>query len=215
MTSILSYIVPQKIAEFSTKYNRYIRVNDEYGERKLLVNGSVQSGRYIRSLWKGAFRAFGISNKKQWKNILVLGVGGGTVIKLLHDQFPYARITAVDIDPVIIDIAKKYFLTGDKSYIHFAVFDAEKYIQQSTSKFDCIIIDICVGNAIPGFVKSTAFISRCKQHLASQGALCINYFRDREYKEKSNEVYQTLRSVFPTVSDFRIAYNRFFNATIV
>jgi len=215
VSNILSYIVPQKLAEFSTMYNKYIRINDEYGKRKLLVNGSVQSGRYIRSLWKGAFKAFGISNKKKWKNILVLGVGGGTVIELLHDQFPDARITAVDIDPVIIDIAKKYFLTGDISYIHFIAADAEKYVQQHTAKFDCIIIDICVGNAIPEFVKTTAFIIRCKQHLASQGALCINYFRDREYGEKSNELYVVLRSVFPTVSDFRKAFNRFFFASIV
>jgi len=211
----LSYLFPQKLAEFSTKHNQYIRVNDEFGQRKLLVNGSVQSGIYIRSLWKGAFKAFGISKNRQCNNILVLGVGGGTVIELLHSQFPKARITGVDIDPAIIDITKKYFLTGNIAYLEFITADAKKYVQQSKLKYDCIIIDIFIGNAIPEFVKTTSFITLCKQRLSSNGAICINYLQDREYKEKSDELNKALCSMFRAVQDFHIANNRFFFASIV
>jgi spermidine synthase len=215
VSSVLSYLVPQKLAEFSTKYNKHIRVNDEYGKKKLLVNGSVQSGQYIRSLWTAAFSKFGITKKTAWKNILVLGVGGGTVIELLHERFPNAHITAVDIDPVIIDIAKKYFLTGDIGYIEFVTADARKFIRDTRSIYDCIIIDIFIGNAIPEFVKTKAFLASCKTHVSPNGAVCINYLQEREYGEKSNEVYQTLRSMFGHVTDFRKAFNRFFNASIV
>lgn len=183
--------------------------------RKLLVNGSVQSGRYIQSLWKKAFKAFGISKRLKWNNILVLGVGGGTVIELLHGQFPNARITGVDIDPVIIDIAKKYFLTGDIAYIHFVAADAKKFVEQTKSTYDCIIIDIFIGNAVPEFVKTPSFMTNCKQLLSPNGAVCINYLQDREYGEKSEEFNKVLRSLFSTVHDFRIANNRFFFASIV
>jgi len=189
-------------------------VNDEYGMRKLLVNGSVQSGRYIQSLWKEAFRAFGISSL-EWQKVLVLGVGGGTVMELLHGQFPKAHITGVDIDPVIIDIAKKYFLTGNLGYVDFAVADAKEYVVKNTSKFDCLIIDIFIGNAVPEFVKTMSFITSCKQRLSQNGVVCINYLQDREYKEKSKEFHQVLRSMFPKVCDFRKANNRFFFASIV
>ncbi len=215
MSRVLSYLIPQKLAEFSTKYNRYIRVNDEYGEKKLLVNGSQQSGKYIRKLWKGACKKFGILENRNWKKILVLGVGGGTVIELLHGQFPNVRITGVDIDSTIIDIAKKYFLSGDIAYIYFSVADAKKFIRENNLKYDCIIIDIFIGNAVPDFVKTKAFLSDCKQKLSKKGALCINYLQDREYKEKSEEFHQVLRSLFPTVHDFCIANNRFFFASIV
>ena len=195
-------------------YNKYIRINDEYGEKKLLLNGSIQSGRYIRNLWDGAFKKFDI-DKLSWKNILVLGVGGGTVIELLHAQFPDAYITGVDIDPVIIDIAKTYFLTGNLSYVQFVAVDAKKYMKESAGKYDYIIIDIFVGNIVPDFVKSKSFISCCKQRLSPNGAMCINYLQDRQYKEKSNEFEQTLRNLFSHVSDFRKANNRFFFAQIV
>ncbi|EKD67706.1 MAG: hypothetical protein ACD_48C00256G0003 [uncultured bacterium] len=214
MSSILSYLIPQKLAEFSTIYNKHIRVNDECGAKKLLVNGSIQSGKYIRKLWRGAFKKFDVACLN-WKTILVLGVGGGTVIELLHNQFPQGQITAVDIDSMIIDIAKKYFLQGDISYIHFVTGDAIKYVQENNLKYDCIIIDIFVGNAVPDFVKTKTFLSDCKKKLTKKGSLCINYLQDREYKEKSEEFDQVLRSLFSHVSDFRIANNRFFNATIV
>ncbi len=215
MSHWLSYLFPRKLAEFSTKYNKYIRVNDEFGQRKLLVNGSVQSGRYIRSLWKHAFKAFGIFNRLKWNNVLVLGMGGGTVIELLHSQFPNALITGVDIDPVIIDIAKKYFLTGDRTYLQLVTADARTYVQKSTPAFDCIIIDIFIGNAIPQFVKTNSFITYCKQRLSPGGAICINYLQDREYREKSDELNKALCSMFRAVQDFRIANNRFFFASIV
>lgn len=183
--------------------------------RKLLVNGSVQSGRYIQSLWKKAFHVFGVSGSLKWNNILVLGVGGGTVIELLHNQFPNARITGVDIDPVIIDIAKKYFLTGDIAYIHFISADAKKFVEQAKSPYDCIVIDISIGNAVPDFVKTKSFINTCKEHLSPKGAVCINYLQDREYGKKSEEFNTVLRSIFSDVHDFRIANNRFFFASIV
>ena len=215
MSSFLSYLLPQKLAEFSTKYNKHIRVNDEFGQRKLLVNGSVQSGRYVRSLWKRAFKVFGIPKNKQWNIILVLGVGGGTVIELLHSQFPNALITGVDIDRLIIDIAKKYFLHGDTPYLHLVTADAKKYMQKSSSTYDCIVIDIFTGNAIPQFVKTNSFITYCKQRLSPKGVICINYLQDREYGEKSDELNKALCSMFRAVQDFRIANNRFFFASIV
>lgn len=213
--NILSYLIPQKIAEFSTKYNNDIRVNDEYGAKKLLVNGSVQSGRYIRKLWQGAFKQFGIVEERNWKKILVLGVGGGTVIELLHGQFPIAAVTAVDIDPVIINIAKKYFLTGDISYIDFIAADAKEYVKKNARKYDCVVIDLFVGNTVPEFVKSISFIKECKKCLSNNGILCMNYLQDREYGKKSEELDKMLRNIFPNISDFRMKNNRFFFAHIV
>jgi len=190
-------------------------VNDEYGMRKLLVNGSVQSGRYIQSLWKGAIKKFGISKDLAWKNILVFGVGGGTVIDILHEKFPNARITAVDIDPMIIDIAKKYFLTRDCSYIRFVSADAKAYVTKTEKQYDCIVIDIFIGNAVPDFVKTKEFIGNCRKGLSPNGVLLVNYLQDREYGEKSKEFNRTLQSIFSRVLDYRRANNRFFNASIV
>src|SRR3990167_4267490 len=95
-----SYIFPQTILRTSSKYNSHIRINEERGKLKLLVNGSRESGEYIEKLWKEAFAAFGLGsglNAPQGlpPSILVLGVAGGTVIHLLHHMYPIATITGV------------------------------------------------------------------------------------------------------------------------
>jgi len=41
--------------------------------------------------------------------VLVLGLGGGGLCLFLHRMFPNISITAVDIDPAIVDVAKKHF----------------------------------------------------------------------------------------------------------
>src|SRR3989344_2102034 len=109
-----SYIFPQTILRTSSKYNDDIRVNEERGKLKLLVNGSRESGEYIEKLWKEAFAAFGFGGLGSvTPSILVLGVAGGTVIHLLRRMFPAAAITGVDIDDVMLDIGRTYFGLGE------------------------------------------------------------------------------------------------------
>src|SRR3989344_462699 len=99
---------PVLLFKTSSRFNPDIRVVREWGGMKLLVNGSRQSGPNIRKLWERAFRAFRLDAVGTIKSILVLGIGGGTVIELLSARFPTAAITAVDVDQTIIDIAKDY-----------------------------------------------------------------------------------------------------------
>src|SRR3990170_5760994 len=135
--SFVSYIIPQTIARFSTKYNEDIRVVEESGKPKLLVDGSRQSGGYVEWLWKKAFAAFKLGSGLKGPQgliptILVLGVGGGTVIHLLHKRYPDAHITAVDIDPKMIEIGKRFFALGTIPNLSLVVADAEKFIKKKT-----------------------------------------------------------------------------------
>lgn len=194
-------------------YNRYIRVNDEYGQRKLLVNGSPQSGRYVRSLWKHAFKAFDISKSRQWNNILVLGVGGGTVIHMLRYLFPDAGIIGIDIDSVMIDIGKRYFGLGNIPRVKILHADAKQFVFHEVRKrstYDLICIDLFSGRIIPDFVEKREFLIQVKKLLAPRGILLINYLREREYGEKSNTLEELLRTIFSDILDTKLFNNRFF-----
>ena len=41
--------------------------------------------------------------------ILIVGLGGGCLTNYISRQYPDSKITSVDIDPEMIDVAKKYF----------------------------------------------------------------------------------------------------------
>ena len=207
-----SYLFPQTILITSSPYNRHIRVNQEWGRMKLLVNGSPQSGAYIGKLWKSAFHHFSIGSYKL-SSALVLGVGGGTVMTLLSSSFPGIKQTCVDIDKVILDIAKKYFFIHSIQNSKLIQADAKTYVKQLVGRkkmYDSIIIDLSIGGRIPTFIERKEFIQLINSLLSPKGFVCLNYLQEKEYEMKSDILFATLLSEFPIVSDYRIAHNRFF-----
>ncbi len=218
MKRLLSYLIPQKIAEFKTPFNSYIRINDEGSARKLLVNGSPQSGNYIDVLWSAAFGAFDIASRMNVKNILVLGTAGGTVIHKVHNLFPHARITGVEIDPVMIDIGKKYFDLGTIKELRFVHADAKEFVTSEVKKkhvYDLIIADMSFGRVIPEFLTTSLFIGKMKSLVTPYGSIVINYLRELEYGKKSELFMKTLQNFFSIVRDHVIYRNRFFFCSIL
>lgn len=198
--SFVSYFIPQEVARFRTKYNPDIRIVEESGKLKLLVNGSRQSGKYVEWLWKKAFSAF---NLGPCRSILVLGVGGGTVIHLLRRRYPDAHITAVDIDPQMIEIGKKYFGLSRVPNLELIIADAKDY--KNTRRYDLVVIDLFIGRHIPDFVSSVAFLKRLEGSV-----VIINYLRELEYKEKSQQLQGMLERMFSIVKNYQIAHNSFY-----
>jgi len=207
-----SYLFPQTVLITSSPYNHHIRVNEEWGKMKLIVNGSPQSGSYIEMLWKKTLTHFSIP-KKPIHSALILGLGGGTVLTILSRIFPGIRQTCVDIDKTIIGIAKKYFLVDSIPHLIIVESDAELYVRriaQEKKKYDVVIIDLSFGRNIPSFVSKKYFLKHIYTLITPRGCLLFNYLREKEYKDKSDVLFQTLQSIFSDVSDFEIANNRFF-----
>lgn len=214
--SFLSSLFPQTVLRTSSRYNSDICVIREWGGHKLLVNGSRQSGPYIRKLWERAFRKFRLVDLQDMHTIVVLGVGGGTVIELLAKRFPAAAITAVDIDPTMIAIAKQYFGIERLPNVRLVGADAKIFVEHCSKKgkvFDLVIVDLFIGREIPAFVATERFYKKFKHVTSPRGAVVINYLREREYQKKSEEVMSVLQRIFFTVRDYSIANNRFFFAS--
>lgn len=218
MKNWLSYLIPQKIAEYRTQFNRYIRINVEADKVKLLVNGSPQSGPYIDVLWNAAFGAFGIPLRKKIKKVLVLGTAGGTVIENIHAVFSNASITGVEIDSVMIDIGKKYFSLGSIKQLKLIESDAKVFVHQEVKKkhtYDLVVVDMSFGRDIPSFITENTFIRETKQILSHRGCIVINYLRELEYQSLSDLFKIRLQKEFLNVREHCIYRNRFFFCSIV
>lgn len=182
---------------------------------KLLVDGSRQSGAYIESLWKKAFRRFSVDSDLPIHTICVLGVGGGTVITLIHDYFPDATLACVDIDSIMLSIAKKYFHIDQIPHTTYHCKDAEVFVREERdrkSRYDLVIVDLFSGSRIPEFVATKDFIASLRSILHKNGILIINYLREREYQNTSDDLYRKLSMLCYDVKDFSISNNRFFYA---
>lgn len=205
-----SYIFPQTLYRTSSKYNKDIRVQLVAGNYKLLVHGSRQSGEYIRKLWKKALSSL---KKTSIQTVLVMGIGGGTVIKLLKERYNEAEITGVDIDPVMIEVGKKYFGLDKLPNLKLIRKDAKDYVKEQTpvrKKFDLIIIDIFSGRHNPVFLLEDEFLRNCKKLISKDSELIMNYSYAHDYVTKSERLYRKLKRLFGSVKSQVIGLNRFF-----
>lgn len=209
----LTYLIPRTVYKTTSRFNKDIRVVEESGKYKLLVNGSRESGPFIERLWGDALRMLHLTTVSQMKRILVLGVAGGTVMRLLRERYPHAAITGVDIDDAMINIGKKYFgLNGMESFT-CVVDDAKHYV--STYKgalFDCVVIDLFIGTDVPAFVQSQDFQKKIRHVMMPHGFTLINYAFSSGSKDRAADIHSALKSLYPTVRRHDTVYNRFFLA---
>lgn len=73
--------------------------------------------------------------------ILIVGLGGGGMVQFLNYTFPAMMVEAVEIDPVVVQLAADYFNTrpGPQTRIHTQ--DAFVFLDQDNGAFDAIYMD--------------------------------------------------------------------------
>ncbi|GMG88721.1 spermidine synthase [Biformimicrobium ophioploci] len=112
---------------------------------RLYSNGVLHSqwnpDRPLRgSLWELLYIPVCFRPPASVRRILVLGVGGGTVIRLLQRLLPGASITAVDINPVHLEVCRDWF---GVERVELICDDAVNFVEAYRGPdFDLIIDDL-------------------------------------------------------------------------
>lgn len=104
--------------------------------------------------------------------VLLLGLGGGTVAKLLTEQNKF-QVEAVELDSRITDISRKYF-KGDTNVIT-VIDDARHFIQTCNKKYDLIVFDIFKGETPPSHVLTLECFRETQKILNPEGMVIVNF----------------------------------------
>jgi len=108
------------------------------------------------------------------KQILLLGLGGGDMVRQLHHQLPESQITAVEIDPVIVEVSRDYFELPDSHNVTICINDAANFLHHDDQYYELIIVDIYDGEATLDLLKNKHFYQHCYQKLKDDGMLTLN-----------------------------------------
>ena len=147
------------------------------------------------NLWE-LFLLTCLGNEKL-QRVLVLGVGGGAVINLIHRFFPDAEIDAVELDKTHISIAKKYFHVNSAKckLIHADALDWIKTC--SVKSYDLIVDDVFhEANQVPfrSIQMSADRIKMLLNKINARGTVVINFADQKEWKScrESSQVQKVL-----------------------
>ena len=110
---------------------------------------------------------------KEGLEVLLLGVGAGTIARLLLARYPEAKITGVDNNSLVMDAATREF-EMDKIKMELVFEDGFEYIKKNDKKFDLIIVDMWNGFWFPFKVLTKEFVDNCMKRLNEGGQVYIN-----------------------------------------
>jgi spermidine synthase len=108
------------------------------------------------------------------KRVLVMGLGGGSIPIYLDRFLPDARIDTVELDPGVIDVAKKYFGLRETNRFHFIESDGRVFLNRHAEPYDLIMVDAFTGSYIPFHLMTKEFYQLVRSRLAPHGVAAFN-----------------------------------------
>jgi len=172
---IFSYIIPIKIFKKKSARSKTIEVTWANGELVLDSENTNYSYGSLQRILRYGLRNIGYEKINEMDHILVLGVAGGSVIKTLVDEIEYkGKITGVEIDPDMIQIANQYFNLDQIKQLEIVIDDAFEFVLKTKNIYDLIIIDVFEDIKMPNFLFETFFTQRILLLLKDNGFVIFN-----------------------------------------
>lgn len=190
LKKIFSYFIPVTIYQKKSSLSKNLEITWNNGQLVLdSKNTNYSYGSLQRILRKG-LKHIGFDTIKSMQSILILGVAGGSVIKTLVDEIKFnGKITGVEIDAAIIEIANEYFHLDAINNLEIIIDDAFEFILKTKNNYDLIIIDIFQDTVMPNFLFEKFFIDRIGYLLNNKGFILFNTMTLNESHNERNEKY--------------------------
>ena len=197
----LSYLTEQVLETASSEHNAYLHVSLVHGRLQLVAEDAIYSfGDYYLN-FRRVFERFDFEQLPLHANVLVLGLGLGSIPELLERYIGVEyNFVAVEIDPVIIELAADYSLPALQSNVEVHEADAFAFLQLDTRKYDLICVDVFQDATIPSHLNGPDFLDLLQSSLSPGGAIIYNRLADTSlHKEEAKAYFEAefLRA-FPT-----------------
>ncbi|CAM3716300.1 spermidine synthase [Flavobacterium chungbukense] len=191
-----SYIIPVKIFKKKSARSKIIEVTWANGELVLDSENTNYSYGSLQRILRYGLRNIGYDKILKMDHILLLGVAGGSVVKTLVDEIEYkGKITGVEIDKDMIQIANEYFNLNQIKQLELVIDDAFEFVLKTKEQYNLIIIDVFEDTNMPNFLFEKFFLDRICTLLKENGFILFNTMildeahniRNRKYIADVNE----------------------------
>jgi len=138
------------------------------------------------------------------KDILIIGLGGGTLSRMLAHYIGRANVVSIELDPKVFELAKRYFAFRESDRNKVVVSDGRVYVKRAlrrdSPRFDLILLDAYRGGYIPEHLTTKEFLMECVRLLRPGGLVVSNLRTDIETYDYQR---RTMNAVFPSCDAFR------------
>lgn len=109
-------------------------------------------------------------------NILIIGIGAGSLVHFCHHHFPESDIEAVDNSSHVIDLARGYFMLPENDRVHVHCSDGLAYLEQRAARkrFDLILVDAFDHRGMAETIYTRSFFEHCMHAVTPEGIISCN-----------------------------------------
>ncbi|HTM82802.1 fused MFS/spermidine synthase [Asticcacaulis sp.] len=138
-----------------------------------------------------AMMAFKLFNSNP-QNILIVGLGGGSLSKHCHVRFPDARIKTIEISHDVIALRDKFYIPQNSERFQIVQADARSYLPLVRETKDVILLDAFTSKGLPEDLCSWEFYENCYEALRVDGIVVINLI------QSDHRLYRILERISET-----------------
>jgi spermidine synthase len=195
-------------AETTHQYARVIERDD--GTRVLELN----EGQAVHSLyrpdsyltgdyWDGHLVLHAAAGNRPPERIAILGNAGGTVARSFGHFFPRTTVDAVEIDPELTELGRRYLDLHNPQMEVFAE-DARPWLERSEGGYDEIMVDAYRQPYIPFYLATREFFELARERLSPGGIVILNVGHPEGARELERVLGRTMAAAFPQVLRYPI-----------
>ena len=201
---LFSFFFPKIIHKETSLINGEIEVVEQFGKRSIRVENLEQSGPMVEKIWEKALRELLITHYSlPITKVLILGLGGGSALKVINKHFPKAKILGLEVDPIMVKLGKKYLGLSEYKNLEIKIADVFKWLQDKKlsglnhlTKFDLILVDLYLGRKIPKKMMTEEFLKKIKKLLSKNGIVIFNFLRIKKKRLEFEEFFEKLRKIY-------------------
>jgi spermidine synthase len=137
---------------------------------------------------------------------LLIGLGGGAMVRFLNHELPQMRLDVVEIDPVVVALAREFFGTDAGPHTRIFTEDAVQYLRRARERYDLILVNAHLmpraetnATGLPLGFSAEAFLSSLRERLLPGGAVTFNLIEGKDTAANIG----LIRSAFKAVDVYR------------
>jgi len=202
--SVLACAAETVLYEKASPYNTIVVTEDSSGLRTLLFERGGTRQSVVKpgdpdhlELSYARVAMVGLALCDEPRRILVLGLGGATLPTFLRKHYPGAAIDVAEIDPEVVDVAKKFFGFREDERMRAHVGDGRRFIENVRQpQYDMIFLDAFGAETVPAHLTTQEFLLSVRRAVMPSGVVVGNIWRS-----SSNRLHDSMVRTYQEVFD--------------
>jgi len=140
------------------------------------------------------------------KRALFIGLGGGSAPRRFHKDYPGLAIDAAELDPEVVNVAKRYFLFQETERMKVQAVDGRIFINKTPHRYDMVFLDAYYADAIPFHLATREFLQELKRKLTPSGIVVTNIIGSVRGADSKllRSIWKTFKTEFPQLYVFPV-----------